>query len=186
LLLPPYAKATAKAVAGFAAAVALWVWAAPAYHVFLVDSVRRLTLIFSGPSTAFALSGGDLVVSDSDILNKSAGFPIAVVSANAVLLLTLFAAGSWSIRAAARCLLALVINCATNIAGAAVGAQSLLATSFGSWSGSHYSNLEQNLWFLLWQGYELVGSCGIAFGLWWLLRERSVPTETTRKVRRSS
>jgi hypothetical protein len=187
LPLPPYAKATAKIVVGFALAVALWVRAAPAYHVLLVDNVRRLTHAFSGPSTAFALSGSDLVVSDSDILSKSASLSLAVVSANVVLLLTLFAAGPWIGRAVLRALVALVLNCLTNLLGTAIGTQSLLATQFGPWSDRHYSALAQNLWFLLWQGYELVGTYGIVFGLWWLLRVRDTPAGVKRsRSRRES
>jgi hypothetical protein len=185
LPLPPLAKATAKIVVGFVLAVALWVWAAPPYHVLLLDSARRLTHLFSGPSTAFALSGSDLIVSDSDILSKSASLSLAVVSANAVLLLTLFAAGPWTARGAWRAVIALVLNCVTNAIGAAIGAQSLLATQFGAWSDRHYSTLAQNIWFLLWQGYELVGTYGIVFGLWWLLRVRGAQTQI-RSARRHS
>jgi len=185
LPLPPLAKATAKIALGFVLAVVLWVWAAPAYHGLLLDSVRHLTHLLRGPSTAFALSGSALIVSDSDILSKSASLSLAVVSANAVLLLTLFAAGPWTARGAWRAAIALVLNCMTNVVGAAIGAQSLLATQFGAWSDRHYSTLAQNIWFLLWQGYELVGTYGIVFGLWWLLRVRGGQTKM-RSARRHS
>ncbi len=181
--ISPRASLALKAALGLIVAIGLWRLASPPYHRFVAAGASLVTARIA-PSTVLEEHEGQLRIGDRS-LERKAAVALAVVTGNFVLLIALFATVQWSWIALVRLAAAMIILTLTHIAAAVVAGQATLATFFGPWSDQHYGAVAQNLWFVAWQGYEIVGAYAIAFGLWWLLRplpaESAAPKNPRKK-----
>jgi hypothetical protein len=168
LPISPRASLALKAALGLIVAIGLWRLASPPYHRFVAAGASLATARIA-PSAILEEHEGKLRIGDRS-LERKAEVALAVITGNVVLLIALFATVRWSWIALVRLTVAMMILIVTHIAAAVIAGQATLATFFGPWSDQHYGAVAQNLWFVAWQGYEIVGAYAIAFGLWWLLR----------------
>jgi hypothetical protein len=153
----------------FAFGVAIWIVASEFWHQAL-GSLARATLPGEG-------AGGLLVVADRNELligpvespAARGRVPMAVVTSNFALLLGLWGWEKEGFRGRgfARLGLAFGILAVVHFLAVVVGIHSTLAVQLGQWTGERYGTLETNIWFTLWQGYQIIGAWAAAFVIWW-------------------
>jgi hypothetical protein len=172
----------------FALGVAIWTVAAEWWHESL-GSLARATLPDRG-------AGGLLVMADRDALlvgpvefpAARGRVPMAVVTSNFALLLGLWGwdPNGFRSRGLARLGLALGILATVQLLAVLAAIHSTLAVQLSQWTGARYGTLETNAWFVLWQGYQIIGAWAAAFVIWWGLREGASAGRITPRGSRSS
>ena len=181
-----------KAVAGFLAGVAIWVFLTPLYDQFLAASATKVLRAFENPPVT-QLRTGDrhyttIDRSDFDRRSKRPAIPLRDLTFNIVLLTALFAASkrTFSDRNIGGFLIAVVILALTHVLGTVVEVMSFYVGKLGMWSTVNYSAFERNFWGVLNHFYRLVLMYAIAFALWWIFRDpgTAVPAPARKKKRR--
>ncbi len=175
------ARVALRAAAGFAASLALWWGATPAYDRLLAAAAEPiLRLVERPPVTRLYADGRQLVVERSDLPSSSArpAFPADDLTFNVVLLVTLASTSRrlFTDRALARLASALAILSAIHVAAVVVRVKSVYALDLGEWSAAVYGPLSRDLWATAFHFYRFVGAFAAPFLLWWLLlRDEDAP-----------
>lgn len=176
-----------KALGGFALGILLWMLLTPVYDRVLAASASAVIRISETPPVTRLRQAPDGYVtvdrSDFDPRSKRPAVPVRDLTFNFVLLTALFAAsrrvvsdrniGGFLIGSAALAL--------THILALIVTVKNIYASQLGAWSRVHYSAFERNLWGVTNHFYRLVLMYAIAFGLWWLFRDRGSDTRSANR-----
>lgn len=175
--MPPLAWRTAlKALAGFAAGLAIYVALTPVYDRFIASMAEKTLHAFESPDVTrlSRAEDGNVTVDrrDFDPRSKRPGIPLRDLTFNFVLLTALFAASKrpFSDRNIGGFVIASLLLAITHVLGAVTEVMSIYALKLGMWSTVNYSSFQQNLWSVLSHFYRLVFMYAIAFALWWIFR----------------
>lgn len=157
-----------RALAGLALALALWRLVAPALHQSLIAAASALL----GSGIALLPDGNALLIGPSDLPRARAAVPMAILSSNLVLFGALWSwdRGAFRPRNIGRFLVGVAILVVLQIGALVAAVHATLAVTLAEATGERYSAWEANGWFLLWQGYQVVGAWAAAFMVWWGLR----------------
>lgn len=179
--MPPLAWRTAlKALAGFAAGLAIYVLLTPVYDSFLASLTTKAIHLGEDPNVTILRRAADGNVTvdrtDFDPKSKRPGIPLRDLTFNFVLLTALFAASkrTFSDRNIGGFFLACLVLIITHVVGAVAEVMSIYALQLGMWSRVNYSDFERNFWGVASHFYRLVFMYAVAFALWWVFRG---PTE---------
>jgi len=167
------ARLTLSALLGFVAGFALWWYAADPYHALLTRAAgAALNLSESGQKTRVSYRGGIAALERSDF-SQFRLVRVRELTFNFILLSTLFAASDrpLSRKRGIRFLLAVLVLAAVHWFAFLAAFKSTLAVNFGDWSERQYGEASANIWFVLSQGYVVIGAFATVFVLWWLLRD---------------
>ena len=175
--MPPLAWRTAlRALAGFAAGLAIYVLITPLYDTFIASVTEKAIHLLEDPNVTRLRRAPDGNVTvdrrDFDPQSKRPGIPLRDLTFNFVLLTTLFAVSKrpFSDRNMGGFVIACAILAVTHVFGAVAEVMSIYALQLGMWSTVNFSDFERNLWGLASHFYRLVLMYAVAFALWWLLR----------------
>lgn len=175
--MPPLAWRTAlRALAGFAAGLAIYVALTPVYDRFIASMAEKTLNAFENPDVTrlSRAEDGNVTVDrrDFDPRSKRPGIPLRDLTFNFVLLTALFAVSKrpFSDRNIGGFVIASLILTLTHVMGAVAEVMSIYALKLGMWSTVNYSRFEQNLWGVASHFYRLVFMYAIAFALWWIFR----------------
>lgn len=175
MALPLAPKTLAKALAGFAAGLALWTAMSPVYPKLVARPAELIVRALESPNvTRLRPEGPRLVVDRTDFPTVAARPTIAVhdLTFNVILVVALFATAAplLSGRNVAGFAGALAVLWVTHVLAVAVGVESTYALKLGRWSEVHYGAFARNAWGAAEHFYRLVGMYAIAFGAWWGLK----------------
>ncbi|HUO85082.1 MAG TPA: hypothetical protein VM534_08210 [Thermoanaerobaculia bacterium] len=171
-------KPALKAFGGFIAGLALWWGIGPTYNGVIARAAEPL-IHFGEADNATRLRTEErlIIVDRIDFPRRSSRptIPFDDRSFNIILLIALFAGSpqTFSTRNVTRFLLASLILFLTHVAALVVSVQSIYAIKLGAWSAAHYGPFARNFWTGLEHFYRVVGMYGIAFGIWWPLRDEA-------------
>jgi hypothetical protein len=189
--LPQLALRTVlKALAGFAAGLAIYVALTPLYDRAIAAVAEKTLNAFENPDVTrlHRAADGNITVdrADFDPRSKRPGMPLRDLTFNFVLLTALFAAGrrAFSDRNIGGFLLSAVILAITHVAGAVIEVMSIYVGKLGIWSTIHYGSFERNAWGVASHAYRLVFMYAIAFALWWIFRDADSAAPPLRQRRR--
>ena len=170
-----------KALAGFAAGLAIWVFLTPMYDGFLAASAGKVLRTFEDPPVTHLRHGETHYTivdrSDFDRRSKRPGIQLRDLTFNIVLLTALFAASrrTFSDRNIGGFLLATALLVVSHIGGTVVEVMSIYVAKLGMWSTVHYSDFDRHFWGVANHFYRLVLMYAIAFALWWVFRDPGLP-----------
>lgn len=156
----------------FALGVAIWIVAAEWWHEAL-GSLARATLPDEGKGGLLVMADhNELLIGPVEFPAARGRVPMAVVTSNFALLLGLWGwdQNAFRGRGLARLGLAFGVLAAVHSLAVLAGIHSTLAVQLSQWTGERYGTLETNAWFILWQGYQIIGAWASAFVIWWGLR----------------
>jgi glycerol uptake facilitator-like aquaporin len=189
--LPPLAWRTVlRALAGFAAGLAVYVLITPLYDTFLAAVTEKTLHIWESPNVTRLQRApdGNVTVDRTDFDRRSTqrpGIPLRDLTFNFVLLTALFAATRrpFSDRNMGGFLLACLLLVLTHLLGAVTEVMSIYATKLGMWSQVNFSTFERQFWGVASHFYRLVFMYAVAFALWWVFRGTDAPATGLRKRR---
>lgn len=191
--MPPLAWRTAlKALAGFAAGLAVYILVTPLYDTLIASMTESALHLFEDPNvtTLRRAPDGNVTVDRRDFApqSKRPGIPLRDLTFNFVLLAALFATSKrvFSDRNIGGFFLASLILALTHVLGAVAEVMSIYALKLGMWSTVHYSDFERNFWGVASHFYRLVLMYAVAFALWWIFRapdEAAAPALRARRRR---
>jgi glycerol uptake facilitator-like aquaporin len=181
-----------RALAGFAAGLAVYVLITPLYDRFIAWGAEKTIHIWESPNVTrlSRADDGNVTVdrTDFDPRSKRPGIPLRDLAFNFFLLTALFAVSKrpFSDRNIGGFFLASLILALTHVLGAVTEVMSIYALKLGMWSQVHFSPFERNLWGVANHFYRLVLMYALAFGLWWLLRgpDEAAPALRPRRRKR--
>lgn len=161
----------------FAAALVLWFALAGFYHRALGTAAAALFPSRGAGAVAILADRESLLVGPVEHPRARAAVPMAIVTSNLVLFAALAA---WDPSRPgrgrfARLGVALLVLAAGHLLAVVAAIHSSLAVSLSEWTGDRYGAIGTNAWFVLWQGYQVVGAWGLAFGAWWWARGETAP-----------
>ena len=189
--MPPLAWRTAlRALAGFAAGLAIYVALTPVYDRAIASMAARTLNVFENPDVTRLRRApdGNITVdrADFDPQSKRPGMPLRDLTFNFVLLTALFAASKrvFSDRNIGGFLISTVLLAITHVLGAVVEVMSIYVGKLGIWSTIHYGSFERNAWGVASHAYRLVFMYAIAFALWWVFRGPDTAAPPLRQRRR--
>ena len=175
-----------KALAGFAAGLAMWIFLTPAYDRVIAAGAQAVMRTFESPKVTRLKPAEDNFVTvdraDFDPRSKRPAIPIRDLTFNIALLTALFAISKrmFSDRNIGGFLVALVLLAVTHVLGTVAEVMAIYVAKLGMWSTVHYSDLERNVWGVLNHFYRLVLMYAIAFALWWVFRDQATGQTTKR------
>ena len=188
--MPPLAWRTAlRALAGFAAGLAIYVLITPLYDRGLAAVTEKTLNAFERPDVTrlHRAADGNVTVDrrDFDPRSKRPGIPLRDLTFNFVLLCALFAANERPVsdRNIGGFLAASAVLSLTHVVGAVTEVMSIYALKLGMWSQIHYSAFERNFWGAANHFYRLVLMYAIAFALWWIFRPSAAAAAPLRPRR---
>lgn len=189
--MPPLAWRTVlRALAGFAAGLAVYVLITPLYDRFLAAATEKTLHIGESPNVTRLqrAADGNVTVDRADFDRRSTqrpGVPFRDLTFNFVLLTALFAVSKrpFSDRNIGGFLLSCLILALTHVLGAVAEVMSIYVAKLGMWSQVHYSTFERNFWGVASHFYRLVLMYAVAFALWWLFRGPDAEGPGLRKRR---
>jgi hypothetical protein len=160
---------------GFFLGLLLWWSLSSAYAQLLAAVSEPLIRVSERPAvTRLIPNGNELTIDRSDFPRSSPrpGLRLMDLTFNVILLTTLFAANRhpWRDRNMRGLMLAFLILFAVHVVAVIVNVESIYALRLGGWSSFHYGAVARNFWGAAAHFYTLVGSFGVSFALWWLLR----------------
>lgn len=189
--MPRLAWRTAlKALAGFAAGLAIYVALTPLYDRGVAALAQKTLNAFESPDVTrlSRAPDGNITVDrrDFDPKSKRPGMPLRDLTFNFVLLTALFAASTqaFSDRNIGGFLVAALILAITHVLGAVAEVMSIYVAKLGMWSTVNYSDFERNVWGVASHFYRLVLMYAIAFALWWVFRGPDAAAPPLRQRRR--
>jgi hypothetical protein len=181
-----------KALAGFLAGLAVWVFLSPLYNRLIAATAEKTMHLFERPPVTQLKPAADNYVTvdrrDFDPRSKRPGIALHDLTFNVILLTALFAASkrTFSDRNIGGFLAAAAALALTHVLGTVVEVMSIYVAKLGMWSTVHYSNIERNVWGVTNHFYRLVLMYAIAFALWWIFRDASTaaPAAAAKKKKR--
>lgn len=175
--MPPLAWRTAlRALAGFAAGLAVYVLITPLYDTVIARMTEKAIHGLENPNVTrlSRAPDGNITVDrrDFDPRSKRPGVPLRDLTFNFVLLTALFAVAKrpFSDRNMGGFLVACVLLALTHVLGAMAEVMAIYASKLGMWSTVNYSDFERTFWGVASHFYRLVLMYAVAFALWWTLR----------------
>lgn len=168
-----------KALAGFAAGLALWVFLSPVYDRTIASVAAATMRAFEKPPvTRLRLAKDNFITvdrADFDPRSQRPAIPLRDLTFNVILLTALFAASkrTFSDRNIGGFIAAVVILALTHVLGAIAEVMSIYVAKLGMWSTVHYSDAQRTFWGVANHFYRLVLMYAIAFALWWVFRDRA-------------
>ena len=165
-----------KALAGFAAGLALWVMLSPLYDRVIARAAEVSIRAFEKPPVTRLRPAEDQYVTvdrtDFDPRSKRPAIPIRDLTFNFLLLTALFALSKRPIsdRNIVGFVIASAILAITHIFGAVAEVMSIYVAKLGLWSTVHYGSFARNFWGVANHFYRLILMYAIAFALWWIFR----------------
>jgi hypothetical protein len=168
-----------KALAGFAAGLALWVSLSPAYDRIIASAAGATMRAFEDPPVTRLRQAKDHYITidraDFDPRSQRPAVPLRDLTFNVILLTALFAASkrTFSDRNIGGFIVAVVILALTHILGAIAEVMSIYVAKLGVWSTVEYTAAERTFWGVASHFYRLVLMYAIAFALWWAFRDRA-------------
>lgn len=167
------ASRLANGALGFLGGLLLW-WALGAPYTSALGEMAEplIRLAERPPVTRLVAEGTELTINRSDFDRRSGrpGLAVADLTANIILLTTLFAASRHPLRDRniKRFCLAAISMVPVHIAAVVANVESIYALRLGPWSAAHYGVVARNFWGAAAHFYTIVGAFGAAFVLWWL------------------
>jgi hypothetical protein len=163
-----------RAFAGFAAGLALWALATPAYNRVLAGFAEPVVRLLERPrATRLYAEDRRIVVDRSDFPSTSdrPSLPADDLTFDVILLLTLAGTtkGLFRDRAMRGLALACCVLFGLHVGALVVSVQAFYATQLGAWSAAHYGAFARNLWGTAAHFWRLAGCFAAPFLLWWLL-----------------
>lgn len=167
--------AIARALAGFALALAFWFGFRAAYEGVLAAAGESILRATERPAvTRLEARDGEILVERADFPPGAPrpGLPAADLHFNLVLLAALFALDPHPLggRRVAAFLLACLALFAVQTAALVFQVRSVYATALGAWSAAHYGSAARNFWTGGFHFYEVAGRFAAPFAIWWWLR----------------
>ena len=179
-----------KALAGFAAGLALWLAFSPLYDRLIARAAEAGIRAFERPAVTRLRPAADGYVTvdraDFDPRSKRPAVPLRDLTFNIVLLTALFATSRrvFSDRNMGGFLAASAALALTHVGAAVTEVMSIYVAKLGLWSSVHYGALERNAWTVANHFYRLVLMYAIAFALWWIFRDPgTAPARAPRRRR---
>ena len=184
-LLPPLTRAAA----GFLLGLGLWAGFIGVYASFVAAAAQPLLRAMERPAvTRLTADERTIVVNREDFPRNSPRPQIRLdeLTFNVILLTVLFASNvpSLSTRNVSMFLIACAILAVTHVLAFIAAVESIYALRLGPWSAAHYGPFARNFWSATAHFYRIAGMFGIAFVLWWLLRDAPSPRPNVRSRRR--
>ena len=179
-----------RALAGFAAGLAVWLLLSPLYDRVIARGAEATLRTFEKPAVTHLRTGDDQYVtvdrSDFDPRSKRPAIPLRDLTFNVVLLAALFACSKrpLSDRNIGGLLIATVLLAVTHIGAAITEVMSIYVAKLGLWSTVHYGPVARNFWGVANHFYRLVLMYAIAFALWWIFRGNDGEVRKESKGRR--
>ncbi|MGA7991336.1 MAG: hypothetical protein WCC53_07900 [Thermoanaerobaculia bacterium] len=163
-----------RAFAGFAAGVALWGLATPAYNRVLAGLAEPVVRLLERPAaTRLYPDGRRILVDRSDFPSTSdrPSLPADDLTFDVILLLTLAGTtkGLFRDRAMSGLGISLLALFGLHVAALVAAVQAFYATQLGAWSAAHYGAFARNVWGTASHFWRLAGCFAAPFLLWWLL-----------------
>jgi len=183
-------RLAAKAFAGFAVGVAVWLLLSPLYDRLIARSAEAAMRAFERPAVTRLTPAEDHYVtvdrSDFDPRSKRPAIPLSDLTFNFVLLTALFATVKrpFSDRNIAGFLIACVVLGLTHIGATVTEVMSIYVAKLGLWSTVHYGSFARNFWGVANHFYRLVLMYAIAFALWWIFKAEGKGEKAEGKGRR--
>lgn len=168
-----------KALAGFAAGVALWALLSPLYDRAIAVGAQGILRVFEEPKvTRLRPTSGQFTTvdrADFDPRSKRPGISIRDLTFNIALLTALFATSRrvFSDRNIGGFFAAAATLSLTHILAVITEVMSIYVAKLGMWSQVHYGAFARNFWGVSNHFYRLVLMYAIAFALWWVFRDAS-------------
>ena len=166
----------ARALAGFAVGLAIWMFASPLYDRGISRVTETIIRAFERPPVTHLRPAEDEYVTvdrtDFDPRSKRPSIPVRDLTFNFILLVALFAASKrpFSDRNIGGFLIAAGLLAITHVLATITEVEALYALKLGLWSNVRYSAFERNFWGVANHFYRLVLMYAIAFSLWWIFR----------------
>ena len=182
-----------KALAGFLAGLAIWVFLTPLYDRVISASAEKTLRLFENPAVTRLRPAEDQFVTvdrqDFDPRSKRPAIPLRDLTFNIALLTALFAASKrpFSDRNIGGFFVAAACLALTHVLGMVAEVMSIYVAKLGMWSTVHYTDLERNVWGMANHFYRLVFMYAAAFALWWAFRDpaaETAPVPRKKKKRR--
>jgi hypothetical protein len=181
-----------KALAGFLAGLALWVFLTPLYNRVIAAGAEGVMRVFEKPAVTRLVAKDEVYVTvdrqDFDPRSKRPAIPLRDLTFNIVLLTALFAASkrTFSDRNIGGFLAAAAILALTHVLGTIAEVMSIYVAKLGLWSQVNYSDVERNLWGVANHFYRLVLMYAIAFALWFVFRDpaTAAPAKAARSAKK--
>lgn len=179
-----------KALAGFAAGVALWMLLSPLYDRAIAAGAEAVLRAFESPKVTRLRMAEDKLTtvdrSDFDPRSTRPAISIADLTFNFVLLMALFAASprAFSDRNIGGFLAASATLALTHILGVITRVKSIYVAKLGMWSTVNYTSFDRNFWGAADHFYRLVLMYAVAFALWWVFRDTGSAVPAKKKRRR--
>ena len=183
-------RLAARALAGFAAGLAIWLLLTPLYDRVIARGAEATLRAFERPAvTRLRLQEDHYVTvdrSDFDPRSQRPAIPLRDLTFNFVLLAALFATPKrpFSDRNIAGFLISCVLLGLTHIGATITEVMSIYVAKLGLWSTVHYGSLSRTFWGVANHFYRLVLMYAIAFALWWIFRGNDGEKPKVRKSRR--
>lgn len=179
------ARAAARLLAGFVAALGFWLAFSAPYERALAACAEPLVRALERPAvTRLAASLGEIRVDRADLPPASPrpGLPAADLHFNFVLLAALFALAPHPLRPAglARFLAAAAGLFVVHVLALVFQVESVYALYLGPWSDAHYGPVARNIWAGGFHFYQIAGRFAAPFTLWWLLERPELETKKKR------
>lgn len=171
-----------KAIAGFLAGLAAWVFLTPVYDKGVAAGAQAVMRAFENPKVTRLRPAGDNFVtvdrSDFDPRSKRPGIPVRDLTFNIALLTALFAVSkrTFSDRNIGGFIIAVALLYLTHVFGTIAEVMAIYVAKLGMWSTVHYSDLDRNVWGVINHFYRLVLMYAFAFALWWIFRDPASET----------
>ena len=165
-----------RALAGFAAGLAVWLLLSPLYDRVVARCAEVSLRAFERPAVTHLRAADDPYTtvnrSDFDPRSKRPAISIRDLTFNFILLAALFATGKrpFSDRNIAGFLIASVLLGVTHVGAVITEVMSIYVAKLGIWSTIHYGSIARNFWGVSNHFYRLVLMYAIAFALWWIFR----------------
>jgi hypothetical protein len=175
-----------RAACGFVIGLAMWGGLSVPYTRaigFLTETTLR---IFERPAKTLLIADGTMLIVDrSDAPSSPSAMRFAVattdITFNLIVLVTLFAAAShpFADRNVAGFVTAAVALVFVHVAAVISFVEAYYATSLGTWSAAHYSDVARRIWVAAPYFYSMVGVYGAPIALWWLYRPSAQADQAT-------
>ncbi|MEO8585025.1 MAG: hypothetical protein ABI584_02590 [Acidobacteriota bacterium] len=177
-------KLALRVLLGFAAGLALWWAATPAYNRLLAGVAEGAIRVFERPAaTRLYAEDRRIVIDRADFPSTSdrPSLPADDLTFDVILFLALAATTGGllrdrAVKGVAVSLLALFV---LHVLAVIANVEALYATRLGAWSAAHYGVLSRNLWVTAMHFWRVVGCYAAAFLLWWFLVREAGPDAPT-------
>lgn len=177
-------KLALRVLLGFAAGLALWWAATPAYNRLLAGVAEGAIRVFERPrATRLYAEDRRIVIDRADFPSTSdrPSLPADDLTFDVILFLTLAATTRGLLKD--RAVRGIALSCGAlfvlHVLAVVANIEALYATRLGAWSAAHYGPVSRNLWATAMHFWRFAGCYAAAFLLWWFLVREAAPNAPT-------